>query len=80
MVFIVLIVNNIMLYAKNRWKNLEIQTLKHFKTLDKREKSTGLTTHCLDYYHIFSIIKIKFICPAKKGLCLNLLEHLEIKR
>ena len=45
-----------------------------------RIESVWNSAHCIENNHTFSKDKINLLHPGRKGIRLNLLEHLEIRR
>ena len=67
-------------YYGQTGRNLGIRATEHLKAITKGESTTGFSAHCIENNHTFSKDKINLLHPGRKGVRLNLLEHLEIRR
>ena len=67
-------------YYGQTGRNLGIRATEHLKSIIKGEGTTGFSAHCIEINHTFSKDKINLLHPGRKGLRLDLLERLQIKR
>lgn len=67
-------------YIGQSGRNFKVRLAEHAKAIKNGKASSGLAEHCINNNHKFNPVNFKMLHNCPKGLAMNILENLEIKK